>query len=222
MLILFDIDETLLDHTAASRSAATILHAKYGAPLGLESFLGKWADALERHYADYLEGKISYDGQRRARVREVIDPSLSDAAADSVFSDYSAAFEEAWRLFPDVLPCLDMLTDFRLGIVSNGYERQQRTKLARTGILHRFEHVVISSDAGCAKPDPNIFWRACTLAGEAPRNTVYVGDRYDVDAQAARAAGLIGVWLDRRHEAGSQHAPPMIRSLAELRPLLAG
>ena len=220
MLVLFDIDDTLLDHTAACRSAAMRLHHQYGGSSSLERFLANWMDALDRHYDRYLAGKISFHEQRRARVRDVIDRALSDEAADGVFADYLAAYEQAWTLFPDVLPCLDSLASFRLGVISNGHEPQQRNKLAKTGILDRFEHVVISSDAGCAKPDSAIFLRACTQAKESPSNAVYVGDRYDVDAQGARAAGLHGIWLDRMHQASSEHTPPVIRSLTDLFALL--
>jgi hypothetical protein len=33
MLVLFDIDDTLLDHGAAERSAATLLHNRVSAPV---------------------------------------------------------------------------------------------------------------------------------------------------------------------------------------------
>ncbi|MDF2808213.1 MAG: haloacid dehalogenase, partial [Cellulosimicrobium sp.] len=47
------------------------------------------------------------------------------------------------------------------------------------------------------KPDPRVFAEACARLGTDPARTAYVGDELDVDARAARAAGLVGVWLDR-------------------------
>ena len=122
-------------------------------------------------------------------MREVIDSSLTDDAADLVFSDYLAAYEEAWRLFPDVLPCLDRLTEFRLGIISNGDERGQRNKLVRTGILDRFEHVVISSAAGCAKPDPEIYNLAKQRLGLDGKDCVVIEDSRN-GLLAALGAGM--------------------------------
>jgi putative hydrolase of the HAD superfamily len=93
MLILFDIDDTLLDHGSAERSAATLLHRNISAAVSPEEFLVRWASALERHFARYLAGEASYQAQRRDRVREVVDSSLSDEAADRVFAGYLANYE---------------------------------------------------------------------------------------------------------------------------------
>jgi putative hydrolase of the HAD superfamily len=50
---------------------------------------------------------------------------------------------------------------------------------------------------GVGKPDPRVFAEACRRLGTAPGRTAYVGDELDVDARAATAAGLLGIWLDR-------------------------
>ena len=217
MLILFDIDDTLLNHEAAERSAATLLYKSITAPAPIEEFLVMWSAALESHFARYLAGEVSFQGQRRDRMREVVDPSLSDEGADRLFAGYLASYEASWSLFSDVLPCLDGLSQHRLGVISNGQGDQQRKKLARTGIVDRFECILISEECGCAKPAPTIFLRACALLGERPASSVYVGDRYDLDAQAARTAGLQGIWLDRKRRATAGHAPPIIGTLDGLR-----
>jgi putative hydrolase of the HAD superfamily len=213
VLVLLDIDDTLLDHTAAERSAATKLHQSAGLPIQLDAFLLGWSAALDQHFGRYLAGEVSFQGQRRDRVRQTIDPDLSDAAADDLFEGYLATYEANWSLFPDVLPCFERVSPRRLGVVSNGQGSQQRRKLARTGIADRFECIVISEEHGYAKPAPDIFLRACALAGESPNNCLYVGDRYETDALAARAAGLTGVWLDRRRTSTAEHMPPVIESL---------
>ena len=41
------------------------------------------------------------------------------------------------------------------------------------------------------------FVEACRRLGTDPGRTLYVGDELDIDATAARRAGLRGVWLDR-------------------------
>jgi FMN phosphatase YigB (HAD superfamily) len=45
---------------------------------------------------------------------------------------------------------------------------------------------------------------------------MYVGDRYDIDADAARQAGLTGVWLSRQQARTALHRPPIIGALDEL------
>jgi putative hydrolase of the HAD superfamily len=86
----------------------------------------------------------------------------------------------------------------------------------RSSVLVRGEHVLISQDCGWPKPDARIFRHACAALEADAASTVYIGDIYDVDAQGARNAGLVGVWLDRLGESAGGHAAPIIRSLAEL------
>lgn len=222
MLVLFDLDDTLLDHAAALRSAATFLHSTVGLSMPLEEFLTRWDEALERHFARYLAGEVSYQGQRRDRVRELIDASLSDEAADRLLTSYLAEYAASWSLYSDVLPCLDAIAHHRLGVITNGQGDQQRSKLTQTGIMDRFECVLISEECGFAKPDSAIFLRACSLLGERPENAIHVGDRYDLDARGARMAGLRGVWLDRKGNATAEHKPPIIDTLDRLPVVLAG
>lgn len=219
MTIFFDLDDTLLDHSTACVAGATALHQRARSERPLEAFVAHWEASLRRNYDRYLGGELSYDQQRWERVREVVDESLSDAEAQRVFSIYLEAYEASWVLFPDAVAALDQLAGHRIGVITNGQVEQQHRKLERTGLLPRCAWVVISEEFGAAKPDASIFRHACSRAGEVPTRVVYVGDRYDVDAEAARRAGLLGVWLDRQGVVSAVHEPPVIASLTEL-PLL--
>ena len=220
VVVLFDIDDTLFDHRAAERAGAVALHRSVDARAPVEQFVSAWSAALDRQFARYLAGEVSFEGQRRERIREVVDASLTDVAADKMFAGYLAAYEAAWSLFPDVLACLDRLAHCRLGIISNGQTLQQRQKLTHTGIEDRFECIVISEECGWSKPSREIFIEACRRIGALPADAVYVGDRYDIDAEAARQAGLTGVWLDRRQRRTTVHESPVIGNLDELVGLL--
>lgn len=169
MLILFDIDDTLLDDTHATRLATDALHTQLQSEWSLEEFRVRWLDSIGRHFPRFLAGEISFEEQRRARIRDVVAKELADAEADDVFATYLIEYERHWRLFADVLPCLDAIREHQLGVVSNGNSYQQRQKLRHLGILDRFTCVVLSEDTGCAKPDARIFLRACELAGANPR-----------------------------------------------------
>jgi putative hydrolase of the HAD superfamily len=216
MIVLFDIDGTLLNDAAATRAGAAALHASVGADHELEEFLATWTAALDHHFDRYLRGEIAFVEQRRARIRDALARPLDDPTADAVFDIYARAYEQSWSLYADVAPCLEALAAHRLGVVSNGPAAQQRSKLERTGIADRFEHVIVSEEASASKPDAAIFLLACEAFGTAPSDVVYVGDRYDTDALGARGAGLAGVWLDRAGELAPEHAPPTIATLGAL------
>jgi putative hydrolase of the HAD superfamily len=221
MFVFFDIDDTLVDHGAAARAGAMALHRHIGAPVPVEQFVSDWAAALDRNFPRYLAGELSFQGQRRERIRQVVDAALTDEAADAVFASYQEAYEAAWALFPDVLPCLETLSHGRVGVITNGQVEQQREKLKKTGIAARFECIVISEECGWSKPSSEIFLEACRRIGASPADATYIGDRYDIDAEGARRAGLTGVWLDRGQQARTAlHQRPIIGALNELADVL--
>jgi putative hydrolase of the HAD superfamily len=221
MIIFFDIDDTLVDHTGAMRAAAATLHTRVNSPLLCADFLERWLAAHARHYPRFLKGELGYADACRTRIREVIAASLSDDEADVLFARYIAEYELACSSFPDVRPCLDRLASLRLGIISNGPGAQQRNKLARARIADSFDVVVTSEDCGFAKPDPRIFRFACEVAGEPAADAVHVGDHPRLDADAARSAGLRGIWLDRHTDNAGRDPAQVIRSLSEL-PMILG
>jgi putative hydrolase of the HAD superfamily len=216
MLILFDIDDTLLDHSAAMRAGVATLHAACRPVAALPVFEAAWVDAMKAHFPRFLAGTLTYEEHRRARIRQTIAPTLSDRDADHLFAVYFAQYEATWALFPDVVACLDALADHRLGIVSNGQTGEQRRKLTLTGIIDRFEFVHISDVCRAAKPAAEVFLGACSAAGTTPEHSIHVGDLYETDALGARRAGLRGVWLDRTRGLPAGNEPPIIHGLSEL------
>lgn len=211
---LFDLDGTLMDHEAARAAgfAAHLATSMPGIEAGeLERLDGEWRRLETLHYDEYTSGRCSYVEQRRRRVRGIHDALGSDDAVGSAiaseadtdrwFAGYLSSYRAAWRPFDDVLPALEALErawpGTPLAIVTNGEGEPQRAKLAAIGLSERFPLLVASGEVGVAKPEAAIFALACERLGVEPARAVHVGDRLDFDAQAAAAAGLTGVWLDR-------------------------
>ena len=228
-VVLFDIDGTLVDHDGALRDA--VCRWLTGGHLATqeqcdEGLVALWDDVAERHFPAFRAGEISFQEQRRRRLREFLPhlhvraERMGDQELDAIFGNYLTHYEGAWRAYDDVVPCLSALLGVRLAVLSNGDQSQQADKLRRTGLATYFEAVLTSGELGAAKPYPDAFHRACQRLRAEPRRVLYVGDRLDVDARAASAAGLSGVWLNR---SGSDSDPgqPTIASLREL-PLLLG
>jgi len=221
MVVLFDIDGTLVDHDEAEKEAVLALHRRLGLGGIFGDFHVRWRVALERHYARFLAGELSSQEQRRARLREVLGSPLSDADADALIAGYLDDYLSHCRLYADVEPALAELSGHRLGIISNGELGQQRTKLLRNRIAQHFATMVMSADCGSAKPAAAIFHIACNRMNVPPSEAVYIGDRRDIDAEAALAAGLHAIWVDRAGTADSGEPLMHIRSLSSLPAMLA-
>lgn len=210
-LVLFDLDDTLLDHrTAVDRGLELHLsdgeHRMDGIELSEASV--RWEQLEHRHYHRYLSGELTMAGQRRARAVDFVSEYRArptDDEADAWFDAYFERYRSSWVLFDDTVPTLDALdaAGIGYGLITNGDEDYQRVKLDRLGLSERFDRPVFSGAEGVAKPDPAIFRTALQRHDVAADRAVYIGDRLRTDAIGAASAGLRGVWLNRDAAAGA-------------------
>lgn len=104
-------------------------------------------------------------------------------------------------------PGLPLLLDWlatagvRVGVLS---DYPAAPKLQALGLADRFSLVLSSSDPdiGTLKPHPRGFLRACDRWRLHPREVLVVGDRPDVDAAGAAAAGMPCVIIGRSRPSG--------------------
>lgn len=192
----FDLDGTLFDHRGSGRAGA----AAFLGGLGLdvtETALDAWFAAEDEQFERWRSGEISFQEQRRERLRTVLPPFGIDVPDDEVgldalFEDYLRVYRASWRAFPEALTLLHELRaqGFGLGVLTNGAEEQQRDKLARTGLDGAFDVVCTSERIGFQKPDERAFLTLADELGVDPADCLFVGDNPAHDVAGARAAGM--------------------------------
>ncbi len=225
--VLFDLDDTLHDDTAAYQSAAEEVAREVAAEHGVDAIALKTAYVAEaegfwhRLTADQLDTKLA--GVRsqlwNAALQRV---GLSDALlAERSANNYNAYRKKHLELFPGAR---DVLLNLRaqgkvLGLLTNGFSETHREKIALLQIGELFDAIFIADEVGMLKPDPLLFAHACTEMGVAPMYGAMVGDRYERDIRGALDAGLYTVWLNVRDETLPAQVPPphaVCRSIAEV------
>jgi len=203
--VLFDLDDTLIDHRGAATTAFRHAVGRWdpGSTHDLDVLLELWERLEREEYDRYLSGACTHAEQRVRRLERFL-PVLGVDGGDAdvltaEFQHYLDAYVAAWAPFADVTASLDELEVAGIGgaVLTNGDPRQQRLKLERTGLVDRFDRILTPTEVGAPKPRPEAFATACTMLGLDPERTAYVGDNLEVDALGAAAAGLIGIWLDR-------------------------
>jgi putative hydrolase of the HAD superfamily len=219
--VAFDLDGTLLDHGRSAGDALRGWVAARGwrAP---EDASAHWLRLEREHFAAFATGVISFEEQRRRRLRAFL-PLVSSAGVgeedlDDLFAEYVSFYESRWVAFDDAGEVLDDLAaaGYVLGVLTNGQRAQQVAKLARIGLLDRFAVVVASSELPAGKPDPGAFTVLCQRLGMAPGSVMYVGDDPVTDVAGARAAGLHAVLIDRDQAGQAADGAISIRSLTKL------
>jgi putative hydrolase of the HAD superfamily len=225
--VLFDLDDTLFDHWSCTREALSALRRRY-AELGampqgdLEAEHGTLLEAL---HLEVLAGRLTVDDARIERFRrlfghagETVDDRLAQAAA----SAYREAYVSHWR---PVAGAVALLAAVRgraaIGVVTNNVASEQRQKIDACGFRPYLDAVVISEEAGVAKPDPRIFEIAVGLLGRPREETVMMGDSWAADVAGARGAGLRAIWFNRFGAVSPDPSTPEIRSLAAAASVLA-
>jgi len=128
---------------------------------------------------------------------------------------------EAWTLFPETVDVLSNLKEsgYRLGIISN-FDSRVYDVMRQLGIYDFFDVLVISSEAGHAKPSHGIFSLALERAGSDPREVIHVGDDLCNDFHGARALGIRALLLDREGEYAGATFMDRIEDLTAIESLL--
>ncbi|KAB8135705.1 HAD family hydrolase [Gracilibacillus oryzae] len=218
-MIFFDIDSTLLDHERAEKMAAIefLKVNKEELKFNESDFVKLWLELSLQYFNKFLARELSFQEQRRMRMKELFGNNLSDRLADSKFNDYLSFYKENWVVYEDVIPCLEKLKKqgTSLGIISNGEYKQQMEKLETVNIHKYFDHVITSSQLGVSKPDITIFQQACHQANVNINECYYIGDRMETDAIPSKNAGMKGIWINR-NDRTSHLDVHVIHSLNEL------
>jgi putative hydrolase of the HAD superfamily len=141
-----------------------------------------------------------------------------DAHFDELFEVFRS---EAWAIFPETKEVLSGLKEknYKLGIISN-FDSRVYDVMQNLDIHDYFDVFVISSEAGHAKPDPNIFHIALKQTGADPKECMHVGDNIYNDFHGPRALGIQALLLDRENEYESIGEQHKIKNLKELNKFL--
>lgn len=222
--VLFDLDDTLMDHAAASRAA--VLEFVAGLPewsLDEAGTLARWYALEDRHFARYMAGEITMQEQRRARIGGFLDlEDATDDQLDTWFAGFLGSYRANWQPVPGGPELVARLLDegYRVGILTNGQAAQQRAKLAAIGLTDPRLAICVSEELPAPKPSPLAFAAACEALGLAPHQVLMVGDSRVNDIDGARAAGLHAVHVTAELIADPDDAVGRIATVADLRPLI--
>ncbi len=209
--ITFDVGGTLIEPWPSVGHVYAEVAARHGwsvAPQELNRrFVAAW-----RAQPQFAHTRAAWAELVDSTFHGLIERAPSETFFDELYDRFSEA--AAWHVFQDVRPALERLTGrgLRLGVVSNWDERL-RLLLERLELSSWFEVVVISCEAGYAKPHPAIFMKAAQEF-DLPRSAIlHVGDSMDNDMLGAKAAGLQARLLCR---AGKSSLASAVQTLVEL------
>jgi len=231
--VLFDMDETLLEHTCTFEELGHKVYAIFEDRLSpvtreefWETFWEKTLDLWRMMFDGVLPGAVA---RRYGFVNTLRTLKADESLADEMLRATDGLILESTRLFHETPAVLRTLRSegYTVGIVTNGYTELQRLKRDQHGLWTLVDFTLVSEEAGSHKPDTRIFEAAMRHANSTAAECLFVGDMLDTDIKGARDAGMRSVlvdiggkWKDIRTAPAGVEADWTIKRLEELLPLL--
>lgn len=218
--VLFDIDDTLMDHRSAAQRAAIAWLRQYPDYAGCsdQELIDVWMEQERRHYQRFERGEISHTEQRCERMRALLPdgPDLSPEELLAHFADFFDRYVSNWSPLPGAVEVVHRLeaSGLRVGYLTNGSLSQQLDKVETLG-LGRHRPLFAVSHLVAGKPDRRAFEAACAGMGTDATEVLMVGDNPVSDYEAALAAGLAAVLAGSAHHSSFTEGSPPAEALAK-------
>lgn len=185
MLVMIDLDNTLVDRAGAVRAWAHEFVAEHRlADGGVARIVELDADGYSDRRQVFTALRSSFD----------LTPSV-----DELLDAYRARVVELTEPAEGATACLASMRarGWSVVIVTNGSSGQQHDKIDSTGLRDLVDAVVVSGDHGIEKPDRRIYELAAERVSGHVAGAWMVGDSPENDIVGPARLGVRTVWIDR-------------------------
>lgn len=217
--VLFDLDDTLVDHQHAHRAALAGVRDHFPAlqKVDLDALLAESQRILADIHLDVQLGRLAVSDARIARYRRLFAYAGVDESGECV-----AAADLSRTLYRGSRQCVSGARELlqlvsqhaRIAVVTNNTTAEQTEKLATFGLAPFVGALVTSADVGVAKPERAMFDTALARLDCHAHEAAMVGDSLEHDVRGALDAGIAAFWLDRFGRATGAETFTVLQSLA--------
>ena len=222
--LFFDLDHTLWDFDANARETLAELYLIFELDNRIktpfEDFYPRYLYHNEIMWDRYHHGLISAEDLKWKRMwRTMLDFKIAD---EPLALEMSGKFLEILPtkkiLFPHTLEILNYLKakNYDLHLITNGFEKTQRSKLVNSGLNDYFTHLITSEGSNSLKPKKEIFDFAMEKARSTLPESIMIGDNLDADIQGAINAGMDTVFVNHINAVPQIKPTYMVTHLQEL------
>lgn len=208
-ILLFDLDDTLLDFAANEAESLRRLFQRRGI---------LFSDELHRTYhlvnkqlwTDYENGKRTLNEVLNARFPQTLAKLGHDLDGIDWENEYRELLGQGCQLVDGAGEvCRNLAISHRLFVITNGVTQTQLKRLRQSGLFDCFEGVFTSQSIGYQKPSVEFFAHVMNhIAGFHAEEALVIGDSLNTDIKGGLFAGLDTCWLNRK----ALEAPAEIQS----------
>ncbi len=221
--LFFDLDHTLWDFELNSQQVLSRLFNEHNLKemfhLSEKEFISKYSEINADMWNRFHRNEISRDELRVSRFGRTFQHfGIQSPELEKIFPEkYLEFLPQQNRLFPDAYQVLDYLKQkYRLHLITNGFEKVQRSKLFHACLEPYFDVIVISELTGYKKPEPEIFQYAIIHAEANKEESVMIGDDLTADIEGALNFGMGAVFFNPAEKPFENPKAIQIKELKEL------
>jgi 2-haloacid dehalogenase len=197
-LILFDLDDTLLDFSRTQAVAFEAIVTRFEVVGEVAELYARYQTFSKDCWRRHEQGELSTELLRTERWRL----TLASAGAQQL------SHEELSEAYLDELPqhtfhvegalevCRALAEVVTVGVVTNGFESVQHRRLAASPLQQHVSFLLTSEAVGAPKPERAIFDRALELGSATLEDTLMIGDNLGSDIAGANGVCMDSVWFN--------------------------
>lgn len=217
--LLFDADGTLLDYEQSEKHSLEQAFKQAGIEmqtLHLESY--QKINAFL--WSELEKGNITSKRLRVKRFELLLDELSLNADAEMFSKNYLDALGQTGFLIAGALEILNKLQGiFKLAIITNGIKETQQGRFKKADLNKYFEQIIISEEAGIAKPDKGFFDYTMDKIGfHNKKELLIIGDSLNSDILGGNLSGIDTCWFNPKGKINKTDIKPdyEIKDLMEL------
>jgi putative hydrolase of the HAD superfamily len=205
-LLLLDLDNTLWDFDGNAEEALAELFHRHRLHVrtshSVHQFIDTYKSINKTYWKRYEAGEIQKDLLRTGRFIDTFRALgiPEEEHPENVWDEYLEICPLMTRMMPGAMAFVQEMKEvFVLVLLTNGFEKTQRTKIQACGLDSYVELMITSESVGIAKPDKAIFDVAIAAATEkcgAFNRVFYAGDTWDTDVKGGVNAGIPTFWYN--------------------------
>lgn len=198
-ILLFDLDNTLLDFSADQRMAFEALYRSRGYDQWVpysQVMLDTYETHNRRWWEKFEAGECSKEDLFVSRFRDFLAETSFSGDPAELNREYFQLLGRGGVALPGALDMLGRLARrFSIYIVTNGYAATAKTRIERSGVGRYIQDYFVSEAVGAGKPDPRYFAYVFDhIPGFEKEKAVLIGDALATDIAGANTVGLDCVW----------------------------
>lgn len=228
-VILFDLDDTLIDFTYSERMGLKNIHAQFYNQVDYAVFEQLYKEINSKLWQQVSAHKHSImpAAVRSLRFSQLNQRIPCNQSAEHVANAYDKNLCEHAYWIPKVQSAIEFLYQqgTQLGIITNGFVQVQGAKRTKFALTNWFNCYIVSDDVGISKPNPTIFELALQELSKGQliekESVLMVGDSLLSDGQGAKNFGIDYCQISTNPVDLEKEPPPIRYSIASVADLPA-